>query len=942
MTQRDGDILGTRRMPLRGRERELAALEDVLDRDAKGRGGAAAIAGAPGSGATSLLDAAAERAMSSDDVRVLRTRGTPAESTLPYAGLHQLLLPLGDLAVRVPERHRAALLPLLDPAADVDPPSTLAFHSALHALLVAAARERPTLCRVDAAHDLDSASLDALAFVARRSDVAPLVVLFATDLVGTGAAEALAAVPRLRLDPVDDSTAKHILTDRLGPAVPHEVSSGILDVAEGNPLALVELAACVTPAELSGIDPPPSTLPADGRLCHAVRRTLARLPTATRLLVCLAALDERLDVSTLEAVAALEPEPDETSGAEPDVGAMATTHALDDAVRTGMVMLTNDIVRIRTGVPRGAVVAAMNTAERRQAHQLLARAAEATADRARSLWHRAACVRAPDPALATELDVVADLARQAHRHGDAASASERAATLSGNDADQARRLLAAASDHWASGHPHRARTALRRARPMARGVDSAATLLAGEIELRSGNPASAAADLLRTARQLNRADTGLAATTFLLAGEASCVAGDDDRYCATALDVARWRELYRQPATRLVLEHFVAMSATFNGHHTKAEGPLRNVVRLGDEIADPTAKTLAGQAAFTLGDAAATRDLALGAVACAHATGDLARAPWALVYAALAALLSGEHAPAISSAMEGLRLAESLGQPNCVVDHLTILAMLAALRGDRETTRLRLDDAASGVIERGLGRPGSLASWAAACADLASDRPADALHRFHRMNTGPTWSFSPIRVMATPHYVEAAVRCGEQRTAARAVTHFERWAGTTGGPARVALAHRCRGLLAEHPGEAHDHFTEAIRLHRGAGASYDLAYTELLLATRLRRHRKPRQARELLIEATQIFDDLDAHHWRDHARRELRSCGYPMEQPSGHPGRELTSQQARIAELVAEGATNREIAATLYISHRTVDHHLRNIFERLGIRSRVELAALYR
>lgn len=391
-----------------------------------------------------------------------------------------------------------------------------------------------------------------------------------------------------------------------------------------------------------------------------------------------------------------------------------------------------------------------------------------------------------------------------------------------------------------------------------------------------------------------------------------------------------------------MLEHFVAMSATFNGHHTKTANPLRSVIRLGEEIADPTAKTLASQAAFTLGDAATTRDLALQAVACAQASGDLARVPWALVYGAMSALLSGQHAPAISSALEGLRLAESLGQPNCAVDHLTILAMLAALRGDRETTRLRLDDAASGVVERGLGRPGSLASWAAACADLAGDRPADALHRFHRMTAGPTWSFSPIRVMATPHYVEAAVRCGKHRDAARAVRHFERWAGTTGGQARVALVHRCLGLLAEHPGEAHDHFTEAIRLHRSSGASYDLAYTELLLAARLRRHRKPRQARDVLIEAAQIFDDVDAHHWRDHARRELRACGYSVEQTSGPPGDELTPQQARIAELVAEGATNREIAATLYISHRTVDHHLRNIFERLGIRSRVELAALYR
>ncbi|WP_034278299.1 AAA family ATPase [Haloechinothrix halophila] len=916
MTHHEGDIGPAHSLPLRGRARDLTALDEMLSHAATGRGGARVIVGGPGLGKTALLDAAAR---SATGFHVLRASGTPAESALPYAGLHQLLLPLGELTERIPERHRASLLPLLDPAVDVAPPDTLALHAALHALLVTAAAERPMLCCVDAAHDLDRASLDALVFTARRSDAAPLALLFTADLGGTDTAETLADVPIQHLGPVDDDAAHRILTDRIGPAIPPELTSSVLDIAEGNPLALTELATRVTPAQLSGIDPPPSTLPADSRLCRAVRLRLAELPAATALLVRLAAIDERLDVSTVDN--------------------MAMTLALDDAARIGALVVAGDTVRLANGVPRDAVLATMTAAERRQAHRLLADAAEPT-DHVRWLWHRASCATAPAPALATELDTAAELARQAQRHGDAAAASERAATLSGSDADRARRLLTAAADHWASGHPHRARTALRRARPLT--SHGPATTLAGEIELRSGNPAAAAADLLSTAHQLSRADTGLVATTFLLAGEASCVAGDDDRYCATALDVTRWRELHRQPATRLVLEHFVAMSATFNGHHAKAANPLHSVVRLGDEIADPTAKTLASQAAFTLGDAAATRDLALQAVACAHASGDLARVPWALVYAAMAAVLSGEHAPAITSALDGLRLAESLGQPNCVVDHLTILAMLAALRGDRETTRLRLDDAASGVVERGLGRPGSLASWAAACADLAADRPADALHRFRRMSAGPTWSFSPIRVMATPHYVEAAVRCGKQRDAANAVTHFERWANTTGGQARVALAHRCRGLLTDHPGESEEHFTEAIRLHRSAGASYDLAYTELLLASRLRRHRKPRQAREILIEAAQVFDDLDAHRWRDHARRELRACGYPVDRPSDGASSELTPQQGRIAELVAEGATNREIAATLFISHRTVDHHLRNIFERLNIRSRVELAALYR
>nr|WP_019806358.1 helix-turn-helix transcriptional regulator [Saccharomonospora halophila] len=169
------------------------------------------------------------------------------------------------------------------------------------------------------------------------------------------------------------------------------------------------------------------------------------------------------------------------------------------------------------------------------------------------------------------------------------------------------------------------------------------------------------------------------------------------------------------------------------------------------------------------------------------------------------------------------------------------------------------------------------------------------------------------------------------------------------------MAHRCRALLAQHEGEAHEHFTEAMRLHREADSPHDLAGTEMLYAARLRRNRKPRQAREVLREAVQIFDELGARHWVDRASRELRACGHPgragrtsaeAATPRGHGGPgglgDLTPQQEQIAALVAEGATNREIAARLYISHRTVDHHLRNIFAKLDLRSRVELTRLYR
>lgn len=312
-----------------------------------------------------------------------------------------------------------------------------------------------------------------------------------------------------------------------------------------------------------------------------------------------------------------------------------------------------------------------------------------------------------------------------------------------------------------------------------------------------------------------------------------------------------------------------------------------------------------------------------------------------MVYAALSALLSGQLSAASTTALEGLQVARSLGQSNSAVDHVTVLAMLAALQGDEETALQRLQAANTELAERGLGRPSALATWAAACVDLAHDRPAEAFDRFRRMTVGRSRHCVPLRVMAVPHFVEAAVRCGEKEVARRSLVTFEHWANTTGGTARVALAHRCHALLAEQDGEAQERFTEAVRLHREADAPYDLAVTQLLYASHLRRSRRPKQARELLREAVQLFDDLGATHWVERASQELRACGHPG-RGRPHLSRGLSPQQERIAQLVADGATNKEIATQLFISHRTVDHHLRNIFAKLDVRSRVQLAALFR
>ena len=160
---------------------------------------------------------------------------------------------------------------------------------------------------------------------------------------------------------------------------------------------------------------------------------------------------------------------------------------------------------------------------------------------------------------------------------------------------------------------------------------------------------------------------------------------------------------------------------------------------------------------------------------------------------------------------------------------------------------------------------------------------------------------------------------------------------------RRALSHRCHALLADRAADADEHFREAIELHRRGETALELARTELLYAARLRRRRKPTEARELLRDAVKIFRDYHAEPWARAAVAEMRAAGGPS-RPTGDVAElaELTAQQREIANLVAAGATNREIAGRLFLSTRTVEHHLRNIFVKLGIRSRTELAARLR
>jgi DNA-binding CsgD family transcriptional regulator len=877
-------------------------------------------------GRTALLRAVCAEAT---DFLVVGTAGAETESAVATAGLHRLLHQLPAAAL---PSHQAKVVDRVVnafPGAASDP---FLLYCTVHRVLVEAAEHQPVLCWVDDAHYLDCASAEALAFTARRVTGHPVVMLLTRHLPAAGgraARDPFLGLPSLQLTALDHDTSLSILRELVPDGIPAGLSAEIMELASGNPLALTELAASLTVDQLCGASPAAPALPANSRLRGTIMRRFQQLSADARRLVMLAVTDEQLDVSTVLRAAA-----------ETGIG----LGALDEATASGLVTRDGEQVTVACTLTRAVLQAEASLAERQVAHSMLAAVLDPERHRLRRDWHRAAAIGAPAPQIATEMSRAAEIMRQSGTYGAAAQAYERAAALTACPEASTRFLALAARDAWLGGRTRHSRALLDQALPRATDpeVRALTDLLLGTIELHGGVPAMARQTLLASAERLAERNPTRAITALVLAGEASCLAGDYAAYSAIAGRAAGMSPPGESPADRAMLDHFAGMAATYEARHPAAVQPLRRVVHMAELTDSVTTKILASHAAYALGESETCLRLATQAVSGAHARGLHALVPWARRFMSLAALLLDKHSMAESCSLTGLREARAAGQHNFAVGHLVILALLAALQGDRMTALMRMDATADGLAARGLSQPGTLGSWALACADLASDRPADALARlrFAAAGTGPV--HLAVKVMAIPHFVEAAARCGRQDQAARALATFDRWIGGSGCAPRLALSHRCHALLAASEGDAGEHFQEAIQLHHGSGTSFELARTEMLYAHLLRRSRKPTAARELLRDAVKIFQDYGAKLWVERATAGLRAAGDPVRPRSVRPAGDLTPQQLQISRLVTQGATNREIASQLFISPRTVEHHLRNIFAMLGVRSRVELANRFR
>jgi ATP/maltotriose-dependent transcriptional regulator MalT len=383
----------------------------------------------------------------------------------------------------------------------------------------------------------------------------------------------------------------------------------------------------------------------------------------------------------------------------------------------------------------------------------------------------------------------------------------------------------------------------------------------------------------------------------------------------------------------------VGIGSILEGDTARGAPLLREAVVLAQTFDDPSRLGFAGAAARYLGDDTATHDFYGRAVARARATGELVLLPYLLESLAVAEVAAGRYAAATASASEGLRLARETGQESSVCRNLSTLALLAAMQGHEDACRSYAAEALEHAVPRGLRLQAASATWALALLDLASSRPAEALARLETLTAGSETGHPVVALLSVPDLVEAAVRANQTERGQTALAGFEQWATHTAPPWALALVPRCRGLLSA--GAAADrHFTEALRLHGPSSRPFDRARTQLLYGEALRRARRRVDAREHLRAAFTTFEQLGASPWAERARTELRVSGETARRRDPSTLDQLTPQELQIVRFVGQGATNRDVAAQLFLSPRTIDYHLRQIFTKLGISSRAELIRL--
>jgi DNA-binding CsgD family transcriptional regulator len=874
---------------LLGRERERDVLDGLLDGVRGGHGGVLILHGEAGVGKTALLQYAAEAGR---DFRIVRTSGVEAEMELPFAAIQQLCSPFFELMARLPEPQHDALavaFGLIGGPADPEPahpaPNRFLVGLAVLGLLAEAAEEQPLMCVVDDAQWLDSASARTVAFVARRLLAEKIALVFATRELG----DALAGLPELHVGPLDRRDARALLESVLPARLDERVLERIVAETHGNPLALLELPRGLSPAQLAGGFGLPQALPVSAGIEESFIRRLASLPEDARRLLLLAAADPVGDPALVWRAAER----------------LGIPESAVNTVESEELLVLSPRVAFRHPLVRSAIYRASDAYDRREIHRALAEATDPQIDPDRRAWHRAQATSAPDEEVAAELERSAVRAQARGGFAAAAAFLERAVALSPEPRRRAQRSLAAARATFQAGALDDALDLLDSAESSTSDDDPARAhvhLLRAQIAFAARRGSDATPQLLAAASELEALDPSLARATYLEALSAAMFAGR--------------------------LAHGAGLVEA--GEAALAGPPMPSAPRPSDLLL----RGFAVQATEGYAVAAPILKEALSAF-----TRDVDPAPdearW-LWFASWIALHMWDDASWSVLSTRQLEIVRRTGALSVLPFVLANRSSVYAFLGDLRTAELHEEELRAATEATGI------AGISYGGLSLAALRGRDAeFSELIRSTVGEARTRGEGVALTVAEFLSgtlynAAVRCGQPERARRA---FERVQATTRAAATDwALGIEARSLaLLSDGADAESLYREAITRLGRTSIRVQLARTHLVYGEWLRRERRRMDAREQLRTAHELFRDFGVEGFAERARVELEATGARARERTVETIDRLTPQETQIARLAAEGETNREIAARLFISTSTVEYHLRKAFRKLGVKSRTRL-----
>jgi DNA-binding CsgD family transcriptional regulator len=897
---------------LHGRRDEREVLDRLLGAVRGGQSRVLVMRGEAGVGKTALLESAIR---SASGFRVMRAVGVESEMELAFAALQQLCAPMLERLDRLPAPQQDALGVAFGQRAGRAPDRFLVGLAVL-SLLAEVTHEKPLLCVVDDAQWLDRASAQALVFVARRLLADSVALLFVTREAG-GELEGL---PRLAVEGLRDGDARALLGSAVRVPLDERVRERLVAETRGNPLALLELPRGLTPAQLAGGFGLPDALPLSGRIEDSFRRRFAGLPAQTQRLLLVAAAEPVGDPVLVWRAAGLL-----------GIGIQA-------AAETDGLLAIDARVTFRHPLVRSAVYRAASPEERRAAHRALADATDPEVDPDRRAWHLAQATPGFDQDVACELERSAGRAQARGGLAAAAAFLERAAVLTPEPSRRAARALAAAhAKHQAGAFDAALRLVnIAQSGPLDELQRAQVDLLRGQIEFAVNRGRDAPPLLLSAAKRLEPLDVGLARATYLEALSAAISAGRlgaRDGVRRTA-DAARRAPSSLEPARApdLLLD---GLAVLHTDGYAAGTPMLKRALRAfrADELSSEDGigwLWLACRTAMDLWDDESWFVLSARQIQLARSAGALTVLPLALNLRAGIHLFAGEFAAAETLSEEAHAVSNAIANPD--VPHARLF--LAAWRG-RQAELSRLTAAGDrDATARGEGRTIGVGKYVTAVLYNGLGRYDDALAAARQATEYPedltffTWGLVEL--------IEAAARSGNAELAADGLRRLAELTRTSRTDWALGVEARSRALLTDDQ-TAEGLYREAIERLERTRIRVELARAHLVYGEWLRRGRRRVDAREQLRHAQKLFTEFGMEAFAQRALVELGATGEHARKRSVETRDDLTLQEAQISRLAADGATNQEIAAHLFISPSTVDYHLRKAFRKLGVKSRHQL-----